>query len=141
MYMNLKHNKQKRISLNTTTIHGIIGVHWPPPPNLIFCSGPTQLFWSEIFRFHPKNRGGCYHVSFIAYFTKLIYSKSLYFIKSLIITKLRSSKLLYQLYTDYYTKNRDEHSVQKSESLQQNEKSYEKRRYSLLVQLTDCPLQ
>ena len=48
---------------------------------------------------------------------------------------------MYQLYTDYYTKNRDEHSVQKSESLQQNEKSYEKRRYSLLVQLTDCPLQ
>ena len=80
-------------------------------------------------------------MSFIAYFTKLIYSKSLYFIKSLIITKLRSSKLLYQLYTGYYTKNRDEHSVQKSESLQQNEKSYEKRRYSLLVQLTDCPLQ
>ena len=54
---------------------------------------------------------------------------------------MRSSKLLYQLYTDYYTKNIDLHSVQKSESLQQNEINYEKRRYSLLVQLTDCPLQ
>ena len=27
------------------------------PPNLIFCSGPPQLFWSEIFRSPPKIRG------------------------------------------------------------------------------------
>ena len=37
-----------------------------PAPNLIFCSGPPQLFWSEIFRcpLPPKIReGGCYHVN------------------------------------------------------------------------------
>ena len=41
-----------------------------PPPNLIFCSGLPQLFWSEIFRSPPKigggkggGGGGCYHAS------------------------------------------------------------------------------
>ena len=31
-----------------------------PPQNLIFCSGPPQLFWSEIFK-SPLKLGGCYH--------------------------------------------------------------------------------
>ena len=35
-----------------------------PQPNLIFCSGPPQLFWSEIFSPPPlKLGGGCYQVS------------------------------------------------------------------------------
>ena len=29
----------------------------PPLPDLIFCSGPSQLFWSEIFRSPLKIRG------------------------------------------------------------------------------------
>ena len=29
----------------------------PPPPNLIFCTGRPQLFWSEIFR-SPLTLGG-----------------------------------------------------------------------------------
>ena len=55
MYMNLKPNKHKRISFNTTTMAslGFIG----PPPNLIFCSDHPQLFWSEIFR-SPLKLGG-----------------------------------------------------------------------------------
>ena len=45
------------------TPHEILG---PPlnlaPPNLIFCTGPLQLFWSEIFRSPLKLGGeGCYH--------------------------------------------------------------------------------
>ena len=51
MYMNLKPNKHKRISFNTTTMASL-GFIGPPPnilgpllnlaplPNLIFCSGP-----------------------------------------------------------------------------------------------------
>ena len=65
MYMNLKPNQHKRISFNTTimTSLGFIGppLKFSSPQNLIFCSGPPQLFWSEIFRFPPKIRGGCYH--------------------------------------------------------------------------------
>ena len=62
--MNLKPNQHKRISFNTTTMTslGFIGPPKilgpplnlaPPPPNLIFCSGPPQLFWSEVFRSPP----------------------------------------------------------------------------------------
>ena len=69
MYMNLKSNRRKRISFKTLTMAslGFIGplqnlrsplkFSSPPPPNLIFCSGPLQLFWSEIFRSPPKIRG------------------------------------------------------------------------------------
>ena len=75
MYMNLKPNQHKKISFNTTTMTSL-GFIGPPqnlrsplkfsfPPNLIFCSGPPQLFWSEIFRSPPKigrgGEGGCYH--------------------------------------------------------------------------------
>ena len=59
MYMNLKPNQHKIISFNTTTMIslGFIArpkILGPPlnlatPTNLIFCSGPPQLFWSEIF--------------------------------------------------------------------------------------------
>ena len=67
--MNLKPNQHKKISFNTTTMTSL-GFIGPPqnlrsplkfsfPPNLIFCSGPPQLFWSEIFRSPPKiGRGG-----------------------------------------------------------------------------------
>ena len=62
MYMNLKPNKHKRISFNTTTMAslGFIGppkilgptlILAPPPsptPNLFFCSGSCQLFWSFV---------------------------------------------------------------------------------------------
>ena len=63
MYMNLKPKKHKRISLNTTmTSLGFIGppLKFRSPPNLTFCSGPPQLFWTEIFRSPPppKIRGG-----------------------------------------------------------------------------------
>ena len=69
MYMNLKPNQHKRISFNTTTMTslGFIGPPKilgpplnlaPPPPNLIFCSGPPQLFWSEILRSPLKLGGG-----------------------------------------------------------------------------------
>ena len=70
MYMNLKPNKHKRISFNTTTMASlgfigppkILGHHLnlappPPPQNLIFCSGSPKLFWSEIFR-SPLKLGG-----------------------------------------------------------------------------------
>ena len=61
MYMNLKHNKHKRISFNTTTMAslGFIGSPKilgpflnlaPPQKNLIFCPGPLQLYRYEIFR-------------------------------------------------------------------------------------------
>ena len=48
MYMNLKPNKHKRISFNTTTMASL-GFIAPPknfrsPPNLIFCSGPPDYF-------------------------------------------------------------------------------------------------
>ena len=61
MYMNLKPNKYKRISFNTTTMASV-GFISPPkiqlPLNSIFCSGPPpQLFWSEMFRF-PLKLGG-----------------------------------------------------------------------------------
>ena len=59
--MNLKLNKHKRISFNTTTMASLGFIAPPPPPNLIFCSGPPpQLFWPEIFR-SPLKLGGCYH--------------------------------------------------------------------------------
>ena len=73
MYMNLKPNKHKRISFTTTTMTslGFIGplpvpkilapsLNLAPPPNLIFCSGPPQLFWSEMFWCPPplKLEGG-----------------------------------------------------------------------------------
>ena len=52
-----------KCSSSHTQNHDIIGVHRPPlkcssSPNLIFCSGPPQLFWSEIFRSPPKIGGG-----------------------------------------------------------------------------------
>ena len=60
MYMNLKPNKHKRISFNTTTMTslGFIG----PPSNLTpakynFLLRSPQLFWSEIFR-SPLKLGG-----------------------------------------------------------------------------------
>ena len=68
MYMNLKPNKHKRISFNTTTMAslGFIGpppkILGPPlnlvPPKFNFLLGfPCQLFWSEIFMSPPKIRG------------------------------------------------------------------------------------
>ena len=62
--MNLKPYKHKITSFNTTTMTSL-GFIGPPnilgPPlnlalqNLIFCSAPlpSELFWSEIFRFPP----------------------------------------------------------------------------------------
>ena len=53
MYMNLKPNKHKRISSNTTTMISL-GFIAPPlkftsPQKLIFCSDPSpQLFWSNL---------------------------------------------------------------------------------------------
>ena len=71
MYMNLKSNKHKIISFNTTTMasSAFIGPAKisgpplnlaPPTPNYIFCSAPPrpQLFWPEIFRSPLKIRGG-----------------------------------------------------------------------------------
>ena len=54
MYMNLKPDQHKRILFNTTTMTSLGFIDPPlkfssPPLNLIFCSGPSQLFWSEIF--------------------------------------------------------------------------------------------
>ena len=63
--MNLKPNKHKRISFDTTTMAsvGFIGpplnLAPPPPPKFNFLlRSPPQLFWSEIFRSPPKIRGG-----------------------------------------------------------------------------------
>ena len=49
MYMNLKPNKHKKISFNTTPMAslGFIGAPLnlappPPPSNLFFCSGPPR---------------------------------------------------------------------------------------------------
>ena len=62
--MNLKPYKHKITSFNTTTMTSL-GFIGPPnilgsplnlaPQNLIFCSAPlpSELFWSEIFRFTP----------------------------------------------------------------------------------------
>ena len=75
MYMNLKPNKHKRISFNTTTMASlgliapppkILGTPLnltprPPPPKFNFLlKSPLshQLFWSEIFRSTPKIRRG-----------------------------------------------------------------------------------
>ena len=68
MHMILKRNKHKRISFNTSTMPslGLIGppkilrppLNLAPPPKLIFCSGPHQLFWSEIFRSPSLKLGG-----------------------------------------------------------------------------------
>ena len=66
--MNLKPNKHKRISFNTTTMSSL-GFKCPPkilgsplnlaPPkfNFLLRSPPSQLFWSEICRLPPKIRG------------------------------------------------------------------------------------
>ena len=55
MYMNLKPNKHKRISFNTTTMASLKFIIFPskipgpylnlapPPPILIFCSGPPKI--------------------------------------------------------------------------------------------------
>ena len=67
MYMNLKPNKHKRISFNTTTMSSL-GFKCPPkilgspinlaPPKFNFLLRfPPQLFWSGIFRLPPKIRG------------------------------------------------------------------------------------
>ena len=53
MYMNLKPNKHKRISFNTTTMISLGFIAHSPkiyvPPKLTFCSGPSpQLFWSNL---------------------------------------------------------------------------------------------
>ena len=67
MYMNLKPNKHKRISFNTTTMTslGFIGlpkILGPPlnlaPPKFNFLLRSPKLFWFEIFRSPPKIRGG-----------------------------------------------------------------------------------
>ena len=65
MYMNLKPNKHKIISFNTTTMTSLGFI--APSPTLKFSSLPKinfllrspspQLFWSEIFRSTPKIRG------------------------------------------------------------------------------------
>ena len=55
MYMNLKPNKHKRISFDTTTMAsvGFIGpplnLAPPHPPNLIFCSGPPPNYFGLKF--------------------------------------------------------------------------------------------
>ena len=66
--MNLKPNQHERIPFDTTTMTSLWFIDPPkilappfnlaPPPNLIFCSGPPQLFWSEIFRSPLKLGGG-----------------------------------------------------------------------------------
>ena len=48
MYMNLKPNKHKRISLSTTTMASLGFIDppktlAPPPPNPIFCSGSPPI--------------------------------------------------------------------------------------------------
>ena len=52
MYMNLKPNKHKRISINTTTMAswGFIGPPkiYPPPKKFNFFPRSPQLFWSGI---------------------------------------------------------------------------------------------
>ena len=57
MYMNLKPNKHKRISINTTTMAslGFIGPPkiYPPKKNLIFFPGPPNYFGLE-FRSPPS---------------------------------------------------------------------------------------
>ena len=63
MYINLKPNRHKRISFSKTTMSSLGFIGPPlnlalPSPNLIFCSGPPQLFWSEIFRSPPLKLGG-----------------------------------------------------------------------------------
>ena len=65
MYMNLKPNRHKRISFDTTTMTSSVFISPPPhrpikfssPPNLIFCSGPPPNC------FGLKFSGGCYHAS------------------------------------------------------------------------------
>ena len=49
MYMNLKPNKHKRISFNTTTMASLGFIAPPPPPNLIFCSGPSPNYFGLKF--------------------------------------------------------------------------------------------
>ena len=61
MYMNTKPNQHKRISFNTSTMTSL-GFIDPlkfssPPLNLIFCSCPPELFWSENLG-PPKIGGG-----------------------------------------------------------------------------------
>ena len=96
MYMNLKPNHHKRISFNTThNNHGIIGVHrdprkmlgpplsLAPPQNLIFYSGPSQLFWSEIFRPPPPKIWGGEGAAtmFVTYFARKFHNHILCFSK------------------------------------------------------------
>ena len=67
MYMNLKPNKHKRISFNTTTMAslGFIGppkILGPPlnlaPPKFIFCSGPPIYFGLKLLCPPPLNLRG-----------------------------------------------------------------------------------
>ena len=62
--MNLKPYKHKITSFNTTTMTSLGFIGTPnilgpslnlAPQNLFFCSAPlpSELFWSEIFRFPP----------------------------------------------------------------------------------------
>ena len=81
MYMNLKPNKHKRISFNTTTMTslGFIGLPKilgpplnlaPPKFNFLLRSPLPQLFWSEIFRSPLKLGEGCYH-GYTIFFQKI----------------------------------------------------------------------
>ena len=56
MHMNLKPNKHKRISFNTTTMASLGFIATPKKFNFLLRS-PPQLFWSEIFR-SPRKLGG-----------------------------------------------------------------------------------
>ena len=63
MYMNLKPTIMTSLGFIAPSPK-ILGppLNLAPPPHLIFCSGPPQLFWSEIFRSPSKiGGGGCYH--------------------------------------------------------------------------------
>ena len=80
MYMNLKPNKHKRISFNTTTMTslGFIGPPKilgpplnlaPPPPNLIFCSGPPNYFGLKFLGPPLKlGRAATMHILYLLHF-------------------------------------------------------------------------
>ena len=65
MYMNLKPNKHKRMSFNTSTMTslGFIGapLNLGPPKFNFLLRSPPRLFLSQIFMYSPKIRGGWYH--------------------------------------------------------------------------------
>ena len=80
MYMNLKPNKHKRISFNTTTMTSLGFIGPPknfrsplkcrsPPPNLIFCSGPPNYFGLKFLGPPLKlGRAATMHILYLLHF-------------------------------------------------------------------------